>query len=261
LFPDGLLLASMPGGVTRLQGWLKAGAAPAARPTLKRLADFGARRVSVKLQEPRALAAPGEGRFPALRLGRFIILPAGHEREARRGARAWPIILVQGQAFGSGRHESTRLMLENIEARPPKGAEVLDVGAGSGILGFACLALGAARVTAVELESAACAEMRRNRALNAVEAARLPVLCGRFPLKRLARRTYPLVLANLVTPVLLTLMPRLATAGSRGGALLCGGIHTDAEARAVVSAARRCGLSLKRRTRLRQWNVLRFSRP
>lgn len=253
----------MPGGVTRLQGWLKAGAARTVPRVLKRLSLLGATRTAVKLQGPAALAAPGQGRFPALRLGRFVILPSGHKPKpgARRRAGPKPIILVQGQAFGSGRHESTRLMLQNIEGRPPLGARVLDVGAGSGILGFACLALGAARVTAVELESAACAELRRNRLLNAVEAVRMPVFCGRFPLKRLGRRRYPLVLANLVTPVLLTLMPRLAASVSPGGALLCGGIHTDAESRAVAAAARRCGLSLKRRTRLRRWNVLRFFHP
>ncbi|HTA16559.1 MAG TPA: 50S ribosomal protein L11 methyltransferase, partial [bacterium] len=96
---------------------------------------------------------------------------------------------------------------------------------------------------------------------NGVGAARMPAHCGRFPLKRLGRTRYPLVLANLVTPVLLTLLPRLAAHVSPGGALLCGGIHTDAESRAVAAAARTCGLALKRRTRLRQWNVLRFSHP
>jgi ribosomal protein L11 methylase PrmA len=261
LFPDGLLLASMPGGVTRLQGWLKAGSGRRASEALKRLALLGAKRVAVRPQGPAALAAPRHGRFPALRLGRFVVLPAGLDQGARLPGRLWPIILVQGQAFGSGRHESTRLMVQNIEAEPPQGRTVLDVGAGSGILGFACLALGADRVIAVEVEAAACAELRRNRALNSVKAARMPVLCGRFPLKRLGRRRYPLVLANLVTPALLALMPRLAASLARPATLLCGGVHTDAEARAVASAARRCGLSLKRRTRLRQWNVLRFSRP
>jgi ribosomal protein L11 methylase PrmA len=261
LFPDGLLLSPLPGGVTRLQGWLKSGSLRPAPGILRRLTLLGATRVSARLQGAKALAVPRHGRFPALRLGSFVILPAGSGRQAPLPGRAWPIILVQGQAFGSGRHESTRLMVESIEAHPPQGQAVLDVGAGSGILGFACLALGADRVSSVELESAACAELRRNRALNKVSAARLPVLCGSFPLKRLSLQRYPLVLANIITPVLQALMPHLAARVAPKGALLCGGIHTDAEVRLVVAAARRRGLSFVRHTRLRQWNVLRFSRP
>jgi ribosomal protein L11 methylase PrmA len=263
LFPDGLLLATQPGGVTRLQGWLKGSGARASRTALKRLALLGATRVSLRLQRSQGPAAAAHGRFPALRLGPFLVLSSGSPAvsKARRTERNWPIILVQGQAFGSGRHESTRLMLEGIEALKPEGLTVLDVGAGSGILGFACLALGAARVVSVEAESAACHELRRNRVLNGVDARRMPVICGSFPLKRLGAVRYPLVLANLVTPVLLALMPGLAARTARGGALLCGGIHTEPESRAVTAAAGARGLALDRSRRLRQWNVLRFIRP
>ena len=209
----------------------------------------------------RSRSAPDHGRFPVLRLGRFVIVPASLKRPARLSPRQFRIVLVQGQAFGSGRHESTRLMLSVIEAHPPLGQTVLDVGAGSGILGFACLRLGASRVECVELEGAACAELRRNRDLNAVPARRMPVVCGSFPLKGGLRGPYPLVLANLITPVLCSLMSALAARVQGGGALLCGGIHTDAEARAVLDAARRRGLVLQGRARLRRWNVLRFIRP
>jgi ribosomal protein L11 methylase PrmA len=113
----------------------------------------------------------------------------------------------------------------------------------------------------VELESAACVELRRNRELNAVRAAAMPVQCGRFPTRRTRGRDYPLVLANIITPILVALMPALASHVSRGGALLCGGIHTDAEAKLVRAAALRAGLRPGRRLRLRDWNVLRFTRP
>jgi ribosomal protein L11 methyltransferase len=213
------------------------------------------------MDAPKLAATGAHGRFPVLRLGGFVIIPAADGRAAAARPGTLPIILTQGQAFGSGRHESTRLMLHIIEDLRPSGQDVLDVGAGSGILGFACLHLGAARVVSVEVESAACAELRRNRGLNLVSARRMPVLCGRFPLKRLLGRRHPLVLANLVTPVLRALMPDLAARVAPGGTLLCGGIHTDAEAAGVIAAARGRGLSLRRREQLRRWNVLRFVRP
>ncbi len=168
-------------------------------------------------------------------------------------------MLTQGQAFGSGRHESTLLMLRALCARPPAGT-VLDVGAGSGILGFACLELGAERVVAVEQETAACAELRANRDLNSVEAVRLPVLAGRFPLRRLEGRRFATVLANLVTPVLVDLMPALSRALAPGGALLCCGIHTRPEALRVARAARSEGLAARGEGELRGWRLLRLTR-
>ncbi|MGH7441625.1 MAG: 50S ribosomal protein L11 methyltransferase, partial [bacterium] len=280
-FPDGLLLEPSVGGVTRLRGWLPAGKARLAPKALGRLAGLGACRVRL-LRRPTIHAKPPAlyGRFPTQRVGPFLILAASAPKASpgsgaapaalglgsailERGragnpAPRIPIVLTQGQAFGSGRHESTRLMLESLTARPPRAREVLDVGAGSGILGFACLSLGASRVNAVELESAACVELRLNRGLNRVPAKCLPVLCGRFPLQGMRGRRYDLVLANLVTPILLDLMPHLVRALAPGGALLCGGIHTPREAQAVAFAARGRGLLLEDRRVLRRWHVLRF---
>ncbi len=56
------------------------------------------------------------------------------------------------QAFGTGSHESTRLALELLETMVLAGRRVLDVGAGSGILSFAALALGAHRVVGLDID-------------------------------------------------------------------------------------------------------------
>jgi len=259
LFPDGLLLIPKSGGVTCLQGWLPIGKARMEPVARQRLAAIGASKVTATLQTPRPPKAL-HGRFPVLRLGRFVVLPASLAKRPRLSARERPIRLIQGQAFGTGLHESTRLMLAQLGSIVEPGLQVLDVGAGSGILGFGCLHLGAARVTCVELESAACAELRENRALNSVPAGRMPVICGRYPLARLRGKRYPLVLGNLVTPLLLALMPDLARQTARGGGLLCSGIHTKAEAAAVSRAAQARGLKPAAHASLNDWHVLRFVR-
>ncbi len=134
------------------------------------------------------------------------------------------------------------------------------MGAGSGILGFGALHLGAAKVTCVELESAACAELRENRDLNSVPPRRMPVICGRYPLARLRGKRYALVLGNLVTPLLLALMPDLARQLAQGGSLLCSGIHTRPEAAAVTRAAQARGLRRRGAESLRDWHRLDFSK-
>jgi len=259
LFPDGLLLIPKSGGVTCLQGWLPIGKARMEAVARQRLASLGATRVSAALQRPRPPKAL-HGRFPVLRLGRFVILPASLAKAPRLSPKERPIRLIQGQAFGTGLHESTRLMLGQLERIVAPGAAVLDVGAGSGILGFGALHLGASQATCVELESAACAELRENRALNSVQPRRMPVICGRYPLARLRGKRYPLVLGNLVTPLLLALMPALARQVAPGGSLLCSGIHTKPEAAAVTAAAKARGLKPAGHASLNDWHVLRFVR-
>lgn len=240
---------------------MPAGQARRKAEALRRLSLLGAAKAQARMVVTQVKASALHGRFPTLRLGRFVIVAAANLKTARIPKGAKPIVLVQGQAFGTGLHESTRLMLRELERLRPQGLRVLDIGAGSGILGFACLHLGAESVTCVEMESAACAELRENRGLNGVKPAALPVICGKFPLARLRAKRWPLVLGNLVTPVLTALMPRLAAQVAPGGTLLCSGIHTKPEAAAVGLAARQAGLKLRRSAVLKQWNVLCFARP
>lgn len=254
VFPDGLLLRPRPGGVTVLQGW-----GPPSQDLRGRLRALGAVRIRSRLERPAPPKAP-HGRFPVLRVGRFDLVPKAKAASHAPRPGRHRIVLVQGQAFGTGLHESTRLMLAALERRPPLGLEALDVGAGSGVLGFACLALGARRVVGVELEAAACAELRENRGLNGAPARRLPVFHGAYPLARLRGRRFALVLGNLVTPLLVRLMPRLASQTARGGALLCSGIHGPAEARRVGHAARAAGLRLADAMALRGWRCLRMAK-
>lgn len=258
-FPDGLLLHPCPGGVTRLRGWNASVSLRVDQAIQARLRSVGAKRISSCLEKPVRLAL--NGRFPVLRLGRFCIVPKAQAAALKPRSAEQRIVLVQGQAFGTGLHESTRLMIGALRALKPQGFQVLDVGAGSGILGFAALHLGAARVRCVEIEGAACAELRENRDLNQVRPSRLPVIHGAYPLARLRRQRYDLVLGNLVTPLLLKLMPRLAAQLKSRAVLLCSGIHTTPEAQAVTRAARQAGLRVGPRRSLRRWHVLQFVRP
>ena len=265
LFPDGVVQeACADPTLSRISGWLPPRSTRSLIQVKKELLSVGARQIKALKQVPRAWVGPKAKPFPLVRLGRFVAVPAAR-KNARLPKGVIPIHLIQAQAFGTGLHESTRLMLRGIEvhaeSKQLQGCAVLDVGAGSGILGFAALHLGATSVTCVEVETAACTELRENRGLNSIRPKQMPVLRGSYPLARLKGRRFPVVFGNLVTPVLEQLMPALARTLPKGGRLFCSGIHTLPEVKRVLRAARAHGLRKLGSEVLHDWYRLDFSKP
>lgn len=74
-----------------------------------------------------------------------------------------------GLAFGTGKHETTRLCLETLERYTEGGEQVLDVGCGSGILGIAAILLGAESAFGVDIDTTAVKTANENAVLNHVE--------------------------------------------------------------------------------------------
>jgi ribosomal protein L11 methyltransferase len=78
--------------------------------------------------------------------------------------------LDPGLAFGTGTHPTTALCLQILDSLAVHGRNVIDYGCGSGILGIAALKLGAAHVTAVDLDPQALLATRDNAIRNGVSA-------------------------------------------------------------------------------------------
>jgi ribosomal protein L11 methyltransferase len=100
---------------------------------------------------------------------RLLVRPSF--RAAPVGFAGRELVIEPGQAFGTGGHASTRLALEAIAALPTealRGARVLDVGCGSGVLAIAAAKLGFDPVCAVDLDPQAIEATRRNAEVNGV---------------------------------------------------------------------------------------------
>ena len=164
--------------------------------------------------------------FGAFSAGGFRIVPAWEPAPARGPDDAPALVVEPGLAFGTGSHESTRLCLSALAERAAAGplGDVLDVGAGSGILSVAAAILGASRVIAVEIDEEALPVARRHAELNqaAVHFVRgdgaRAVRPGRFDV----------VLANLSAPLLVQRAVELAgTTRADGGLILSGFLVED----------------------------------
>lgn len=110
--------------------------------------------------------------------------------------------LDPGLAFGTGTHETTRLVLQVIEKYVKADTRFLDIGCGSGILAVAALLLGAVSAVGVDIDEMAVKTARENAQLNGV-SDRIEVLCGNLTDK--ISGTYDVIAANIVADAIIAL--------------------------------------------------------
>jgi ribosomal protein L11 methyltransferase len=156
-----------------------------------------------------------QAQFPATQIGsRLWIVPSWHEPPDPNGV---VIRLDPGVAFGTGTHATTRLMLEWLDAHPPRNQRVLDYGCGSGILAIAARLLGALEVVGTDIDPQAIAAAMANAAANHAP--------GDYTAPdSLPAGTFDLVLANILTNPLKLLAPLLLERVRDGGSLVLSGI-------------------------------------
>jgi len=122
--------------------------------------------------------------------------------------------------FGSGKHPSTRLLLEELAARITGGERVLDVGCGNGVLGLSALRLGASNAVGVDIQGRAIEATRRNAALNGFERR---VEATQAPLGQI-EGVFDVVVANIGRAATVELAADLLEHLSPGGWLAVSGI-------------------------------------
>ncbi len=161
-----------------------------------------------------------------------------------------------GMAFGTGDHPTTSMMLEMIEEYIEPGQTVVDLGCGSGILAIAALLLGAGSALGCDIDPAVPAIAAENAALNGVEG-RFRALCGDAAADEDLRRViggakYDLVFMNIVTDVILRLLPDVPRWLKPGGTLLLSGVIDGREGE--IEEALAAGGWRYARRRLEDWH-------
>jgi ribosomal protein L11 methyltransferase len=187
----------------------------------------------------------------------IVVRPPWRPYAPQAGERV--IELEPGRAFGTGLHETTRLVATLLAERAAllAGTDVLDVGCGSGVLALVALALGARAVRAVDVDSDAVAVTRENAARNGLSSR---VESDEAPVGTLEAR-YPTVVANIEAKTLVELAPDLVARVAPGGLLVLSGILAPDVAPAQLDDVKRAFASLgfEGVRRLGEWIAVCFS--
>lgn len=186
-----------------------------------------------------------------VRIGRRVVVRPSWTPVARRPGDI-ELVIDPKQAFGSGHHATTQLLIEALEDVVRGGERVLDVGTGSGILAMVALRLDAAAALGLDYDPVAV-ECARGYAADNGFGPELELRAQAFDGTPPA--AFDLILANLDRRTLLDTMSLLRRAAAPGATVLLSGLLAEDEAE-VVGALALAGLVPRDRREREGWVAL-----
>ncbi len=163
--------------------------------------------------------------YKPLKIGeRMVICPAWESYTPADGELV--IRMDPGMAFGTGTHETTRLVIRLLESYTTPGCRMLDVGTGTGILAICASRLGAGLCRAYDIDPTAVRVARENIA----DSGLSNVTCDQSDLLKgvsLEGGTYDLICANIVADIIIRMTPDVGEYLAVGGVILASGIIAE----------------------------------
>lgn len=161
-------------------------------------------------------------------------------------------------AFGTGTHETTRMICKELISTVPELEEVrvLDCGTGTGILSIAALKLGASEAVGYDIDEWSADNARHNAVINRVDE-RFTSLLGDASVIDTIEGEFDLVLANINRNILLADMPRFVSKMHSGSKLILSGFYT-ADSLLLIQKAADLGLTFVSQNQDQDWACLVF---
>ena len=187
--------------------------------------------------------------YKPLHIGeRMVIVPAWEEYEPKENELV--VTMDPGMAFGTGSHETTRLVIGLLEKYTKPGCRMLDVGCGSGILAICASKLGAAECRAYDIDPVAVRVANEN----IEKSGQKGITCQVSDLLRDVdgTRPYDLITANIVSDIIIRMAPDVGRFMHAGTVLLVSGIILS-RSDDVVEALEKNGLCIVERAVDNDW--------
>ena len=178
--------------------------------------------------------------FKPLPVGEKILICPSWETTENPENRAI-LSIDPGMAFGTGGHDTTRLVLETLEKYVTEGVDFLDVGCGSGILSIAACLLGAGRAVGIDIDALAVKTAIENGLLNGLTTPKYEIRLG--DLAKDVSGKFPVIAANIVADAIIMLSPAIPALLAEDGVYIVSGI-IDTREQDVLAALDKCGFSV-----------------
>jgi ribosomal protein L11 methyltransferase len=161
-------------------------------------------------------------------------------------------------AFGTGTHETTRMICKELISTVSEleKVRVLDCGTGTGILSIAALKLGASEAVGYDIDEWSADNARHNAVINRVDE-RFTSLLGDASVIDTIEGEFDLVLANINRNILLADMPRFVSKMHSGSKLILSGFYT-ADSPLLIQKAADLGLTFVSQNQDQDWACLVF---
>ncbi len=135
------------------------------------------------------------------------------------------IKLEPKMAFGTGKHETTRLCMSAVRQCVKSGDKMVDLGTGSGILSILAAKLGAIEILGLDIDIAAVENARENVVINGLEDV-ITIRYGSMQ-KVTNENYYDLVVSNLIRDGIIELFDRFEASAKPGGTIILSGVLTN----------------------------------
>ncbi len=157
-------------------------------------------------------------------------------------------------SFGTGEHQTTKLMLKLIEEYLKPGMKVLDVGSGTAVLSIAAVKLGAAKAVAIDNDELCFENGNENCRLNNV-ADKIQLRIGEI--KEVEENGFDLILANIQKNILINIPGDIKSRLKNDGLVILSGLLEDDETD-IKKHFNKTGLSFLKKEKMDEWIAVVF---
>lgn len=178
---------------------------------------------------------------------RIVITPTWHNYQAQAGELV--LTIDPKMSFGTGYHETTRLMLNLMERYAQPGMKLLDVGTGTGVLAIAGIKLGAASAIGVDNDEWSYENAIENCKLNHVHE-KVKILLG--VLDDVRESGFDMIVANIQRNVIEPLLPAMKSKLKPDGVMILSGL-LDVDENPMREAIQGSGFTVQEILRENEW--------
>ena len=191
--------------------------------------------------------------YKPFKVGKIVIVPAWESYTAEDGEII--VTMDPGMAFGTGTHETTRLIIGLLQKYVKDGMSLLDVGTGSGILAICGAKLGATDCRAYDIDPMSVRVANENIRESGLEDK---IVCAQSDLLKQASNIaggYDIICANIVADIIIRMTPDVSPFMGKQTVLLASGIISE-RCHDVVECFEKNGFKIVERAEDNGWCAL-----